>query len=98
MSTLYRAVSQNERNDYFERKEFRIAKNTLDAKQFFKSRIAIKQFVESSVRQTLLDYSQPGYFILSGILYFTLTGLPFWVPGFHRGALCKTFTASASSN
>ncbi len=56
MITLYRAVSQQEKDDYDSKKIFRTDKNTLEAKQFFKSRIAIKQFVESSKLQ---DYDPP---------------------------------------
>ena len=51
MATLYRAVSNVEYRDYQKSKLFKTAKNTLEAKQFFKSRIAIREFVASSVEQ-----------------------------------------------
>ena len=60
MIKLYRAISQKEKDDYDELKIFRTGKNTLEAKQFFKSRTAVKQFVASSVIQ---DYD-PAYIYL----------------------------------
>ena len=45
---LYRAVSQNEFEDWEKIKAFRTAKNTLEAKQFFKSLLAVKDFVSNS--------------------------------------------------
>ena len=61
MTTLYRAISQNEKDDYDNHKQFRLAKNTLEAKQFFRSRTAVKQFVENSVMQ---DYNPPYLYLL----------------------------------
>jgi hypothetical protein len=51
MTVLYRAVSKQEKEDIDARGEFRVARNTLEAKQFFKTRIAVKQFVANSVVQ-----------------------------------------------
>lgn len=51
MTVLYRAVSRFEKEDLDAHKAFQISRNTLEAKQFFKSRIAVKQFVESSIIQ-----------------------------------------------
>ncbi len=48
---LYRAVSEKEKNDYDNFGEFRTSKNTLEAKQFFKSRTAVLSFVKRSVVQ-----------------------------------------------
>jgi hypothetical protein len=48
---LYRAVSQNEKSNYEQFHEFRTGRNTLEAKQFFKSRIAAINFVGRSVLQ-----------------------------------------------
>jgi hypothetical protein len=45
MIKLYRAISQNEKDDFDRDQQFRTGKNTLEAKQFFKSRAAVKQFV-----------------------------------------------------
>jgi hypothetical protein len=61
MIKLYRAVSQQEKDDYNTHKIFQTGKNTLEAKQFFKSRIAIKQFVDSSILQ---DYDPPYSWLL----------------------------------
>lgn len=51
MVKLYRAVSEQEKDDYDLHQLFRTNRNTLEAKQFFKSRTAVLQFVESSVSQ-----------------------------------------------
>jgi hypothetical protein len=61
MTTLYRAISQYEKDDYDSVQIFRTGKNTLEAKQFFKSRKAIKQFVLRSVIQT---YEPPYTYLL----------------------------------
>ena len=42
---LYRAVSKSEYDDWKTISIFRTAKNTLEAKQFFKTMIAVKDFV-----------------------------------------------------
>jgi hypothetical protein len=62
MTKLYRAVSQAEKDDYEKSGVFRLARNTLEAKQFFKSRITVKQFVESSVLRT---YNPPYLYLLT---------------------------------
>lgn len=46
---LYRAVSSKERQDYKDCQRFRTAKNTLEAKQFFKSEIGVLEFIKDSV-------------------------------------------------
>ena len=61
MIKLYRAISQQEKDDYDSQQIFRTGKNTLEAKQFFKSRTAIKEFVDSSVMQ---DYDPPYLYLL----------------------------------
>jgi len=51
MTVLYRAVSQQEKEDIDTKGVFRVGRNTLEAKQFFKTRIAVLQFVANSVVQ-----------------------------------------------
>jgi hypothetical protein len=51
MATLYRAVSDAEYFDFQKNPLFNTAQNTLEAKQFFKSRIAIREFVASAINQ-----------------------------------------------
>jgi len=51
MTILYRAVSQKEKEDIDLNKSFRIGRNTLEAKQFFKRRHSVTQFVANSVLQ-----------------------------------------------
>lgn len=53
---LYRTVSKAERDDYNKKEELRTAKNTLEGKQFFKSEIAVREFISSSKLQR---YSPP---------------------------------------
>lgn len=43
--TLYRVVSEAEKIDYDKNEVFQLGINTLEAKQFFKSREAIVEFV-----------------------------------------------------
>jgi hypothetical protein len=45
---IYRAVSNKERRDYRKDQLFRTAKNTLEAKQFFKSEISAQEFIKES--------------------------------------------------
>lgn len=59
---LYRAISQNEKDDYDTDQQFRTGVNTLEAKQFFRSPTAVKQFIESSVLQ---DYDPPYAYLLT---------------------------------
>ena len=62
MIKLFRAISQNEKDDYDQQQQlFRTGINTLEAKQFFKSRTAVKQFVASSVIQ---QYDPPYLYLL----------------------------------
>ena len=61
MVILYRAISKLERDNFADGRKFRTAKNTLEAKQFFKSRTAVNQFVTSSVTQ---DYFPPYIYLL----------------------------------
>lgn len=51
MIKLYRAVSALEFEDYRSQKKFRTSKNTLEAKQFFKSEEAVKEFIKDSKKQ-----------------------------------------------
>jgi hypothetical protein len=53
---LYRAVSKLEFTDWENCKKFRTAKNTLEAKQFFKSRDAVDDFIFHSKLQ---NFSPP---------------------------------------
>lgn len=53
---LYRTVSKAERDDYIHTGELRTAKNTLEGKQFFKSEIAVREFMSNSKLQR---YSPP---------------------------------------
>ncbi len=59
---LFRAVSRAERNDYNDIKTFRTSKNTLEAKQFFISEIAVNEFIRSSKSQ---KYSPPYKYLFS---------------------------------
>ncbi|HEY4327181.1 MAG TPA: hypothetical protein VGN20_24550 [Mucilaginibacter sp.] len=62
MTKLYRAISQAEKEDYDQIRLFRTTRNTLEAKQFFKSLAAVRQFVERSVLQT---YNPPYLYLLT---------------------------------
>ncbi len=62
MIKLYRAISQSEKEDYDQEQVFRTGINTLEAKQFFKSTIAVKQFVANSVIQ---QYDPPYLYLLT---------------------------------
>jgi len=46
MITLFRAVSRQEKEDYDEHGIFLTGKNTLEAKQFFKTRVAVTSRVQ----------------------------------------------------
>lgn len=49
---IYRAVSVAEQRNFYENDEsFLTARNTLEAKQFFKSKLAVTTFVKESVKQ-----------------------------------------------
>ncbi|RYE31415.1 MAG: hypothetical protein EOP42_10620 [Sphingobacteriaceae bacterium] len=48
---LYRAVSEEEMNDFILDKQFRTSKNTLEAKQFFKLKTNCIDFVKKAVLQ-----------------------------------------------
>lgn len=52
MATFYRAVSDEEHCDYRNSNCFNTAQNTLEAKQFFRSRTAIREFVASAIDQS----------------------------------------------
>lgn len=58
---LYRAVSGKEYKDHRHNKIFRTAKNTLEAKQFFKSDIGVVEFVRDATNQA---YKPPYRYIL----------------------------------
>ncbi len=62
MNKLYRAISQNEKDDFSITRKFRTGRNTLEAKQFFKSRKATEKFVESAVLQ---EYDPPYLYLLT---------------------------------
>ncbi len=48
MITLFRAVSQREKEDYDAHGAFLTGLNTLEAKQFFRTRVAVASFVTSA--------------------------------------------------
>lgn len=50
--TLYRAVSNAELKDYHRSKQLRTSRNTIEGKQFFKTREAVNDFVADSRRRT----------------------------------------------
>ena len=55
---LFRAVSQDEFNDWESKKVFRTARNTLEAKQFFKSLKAVQDFIyNAQVRNFTPSYA-----------------------------------------
>jgi hypothetical protein len=57
---LYRTVSKAERDDYTLTGKLNTATNTLEGKQFFKSEIAVREFVSNSKLQ---HYSPPYKFL-----------------------------------
>jgi len=59
--TLYRAVSTDEYRDFKVDRNFRTAKNTLEAKQFFKSERAVLEFVKVAIKRA---YRPPYKYIL----------------------------------
>ncbi len=52
MITLFRAISQQEKEDYDTHLVFRTGRNTLEAKQFFKTRTAVTSFAGDAVQQS----------------------------------------------
>src|ERR1700759_1738028 len=77
MITIFRAVSQREKEDYDINQLFRTSRNTLEAKQFFKTRTAINSFVERAIEQ---GYNPPYVFLLE----ITLDDDLFDVEGFTK--------------
>jgi hypothetical protein len=59
---LYRAVSGDEYKDYRYNKKFRTARNTLEAKQFYKSERGVVEFVKDATKQS---YRPPYKYILT---------------------------------
>ena len=57
---LYRVISQAEKDDYEFTGQLRTATNTLEAKQFFKTRKAVNEYLENAISQ---DF-QPVYVTL----------------------------------
>jgi len=53
LQKLYRAVSDAEYKDWENKSEFRTAKNTLEAKQFFKTEGAVRDFINQSYATAL---------------------------------------------
>ena len=49
---LYRTVSTNEFEDYTQFKQFRVARNTLEGKQFFKTEAGVKEFILDAKKQS----------------------------------------------
>jgi hypothetical protein len=58
---LYRTVSKAERDDYIHTGQLNTAKNTLEGKQFFKSDVAVREFISNS---RLQRYSPPYKYLL----------------------------------
>jgi hypothetical protein len=55
---LYRVVSETEKNDYDKTGQFRTSRNTLEAKQFFKTIEAIEEFIaNATIRKYHPNYS-----------------------------------------
>ena len=61
MTTLFRAISQLEKDDYDANGIFKTGRNTLDGKQFFRSRTAVLSFVNNALEQ---DYDPPYAYLL----------------------------------
>jgi len=61
MVKLYRAVSKSEKDDYDDQHVLRTGRNTLEAKQFFKSREAVNEFVANA---RLQQYDPPYEYLL----------------------------------
>ncbi|RYX83616.1 hypothetical protein EON73_03755 [bacterium] len=59
---LYRAISKNEMNDFELYGQFQTSKNTLEAKQFFKSKTAVLSFVTESRKQ---EFDPPYTYLLT---------------------------------
>lgn len=59
---LYRAISEKERENYELHKQFRTNSNTLEAKQFFKSKVAVQSFVKNSVSR---EFDPPYKYLLT---------------------------------
>ena len=51
MITLFRAVSQQEKENFDIHRVFLTGRNTLEAKQFFKTRVAVTSFASSAMEQ-----------------------------------------------
>ncbi|TDO28775.1 hypothetical protein [Sediminibacterium goheungense] len=51
---LYRAVSTAEKDDIQIHKQFRTQINTLEAKQFFSSEVAVSEYVAASVKRNFI--------------------------------------------
>lgn len=58
---LFRTVSTQEFNDYQKHKLFRVAKNTLEGKQFFKTEAGVREFITDANRR---QYSPPYKYLL----------------------------------
>src|SRR6266567_3036392 len=65
MIKLYRVVSQLEKDDFDKHGFFRTEKNTLEAKQFFRSTDAIKEFVNKALLQ---EYYPPYEYLFTIII------------------------------
>lgn len=74
--TLYRTVSIAEKEDFYNRNEkFATGRNTLEAKQFFKSKDGVDEFIKDAYAR---QYNPPYKFILEvSILKNCLDSIPF---------------------
>ena len=63
---LYRVVSQAEQEDYISDNQFRTGNNTLEAKQFFKSKVAVHEYVSNA---TMQGYRPPYSFLFTVYLH-----------------------------
>lgn len=59
---LYRAISEKEKDDFELHKQLRTSMNTLEAKQFFKSKLAVLSFVKKSF---LREFDPPYKYLLT---------------------------------
>lgn len=57
---LYRTVSKPEFDDYKAHHEFRVGRNTIEGKQFFKTEAGVNELIRESVRQ---NYQPPYQYI-----------------------------------
>lgn len=88
---LYRTVSKAERDDYHTDGLLRPGDNTLEAKQFFKSEIAVEEFIQNAKAQR---FSPPyKYLFIIDINEECLEGIPYDEQELDRFAAITVFEA-----